>query len=209
MTSIASIVEAIRPLAAGAATTLLLGEGQLSRDPAQPRILVLALREGQAPVTAWDGSSPRADRASLERALSAIAPVWPGALDTMVATPWRHAWTRSPAPFRLFDPRGLRLAIDVDARLLRLSADGREIPLDAIARVRSDLSDDWVERGVSLILRSGEALSIASARAPEAALDPAYDALDLELDAAWIPALGGALARLLGVVYEAADHALA
>lgn len=189
--------------------TVLVGEGQFSPHLGRPRVGVLRLDGDGAPALIWDGFPEEADVAAIRAALSASATVWPGALDTMYATPWTLAWTLPPAAIRAYDPEGPALAIEGSTiTLFTAGRPRRRADVAAVTAVRGWAGDDRVRRGVDLVLRGGEAVTVAEREDPAAAVDPTYDHLDLSLDAAWIPAFGRALAAAIGAPYEASEHAL-
>ncbi|MFT3775752.1 MAG: hypothetical protein QM820_61175 [Minicystis sp.] len=203
----AEIAARLRAEAAGA--RLLVGPGQFTPHPGRPRVVVLRLHDTRGPEVLWDGFLLQTDLAPLRDALAAFATVWPGELDMMFATPWHVAWTVPPAPARVYDNEGLAAA--VDGHRITICSAGRvqrALEAAAVARVLGWASGDRVERGVDLVLHGGERVTVAVRHDLAVPGDPAYDAIDLELDAAWIPGAGKSLAGAIHVPYEAADPAL-
>ena len=201
----AEIAASVR--AAGEGAVLLVGAGQLAPHPGWSRVSVLCLHDTREPELLWDAFLPDADLPALREALAAFATVWPGALDTMYATPWHLAWTVPPAPTRIYDRKGLVVA--VDGARLTLARNARAFEAPAVARVLGWVSDDRVDRGLDLELRTGERVTVAAQREITASFDPTYDGLDLTFDAAWIPEAGKVLAGAIGAPYEATDRAIA
>ncbi|APR81696.1 Hypothetical protein A7982_07045 [Minicystis rosea] len=201
------IAASVRAAAEG--SVLLVGAGQLAPHPGWSRVSVLCLHEAHAPLLLWDAFLPDIDLPVLRDALSAFATVWPATFDTMYATPWHLAWTVPPAPFRIYDGDGLTAAVDGARITLGSGERARFIDASAVARVLGWVGGDGVDRGLDLVLRTDERVTLAVQREPTAAWDPTYDGLDLSFDAAWIPAAGKVLARALDVPYEASERALA
>lgn len=190
--ALARITKAVR-----AGVDLLVVTGQYA-EPGTDRVMVLQIVK-MVPRERWDGFLATADVEVLRARLSQLGHrVWPGENDAMFATSWKLAWTQAPAPFLLFDRRGLRCSIEGGAVQLhrRWRRASRSIPLSAILRVSSWVSEKGVRRGVSLACRDGVVV-VAEQYDFFAALDPTYDQFNLICDAAWADALARSLAAAL------------
>jgi hypothetical protein len=114
-----------------------------------------------------------------------------GETDAMYATEWSLAWTTG-ADACVWNRRGRQAWIDGG----RFHIEGDA--LDVIA-VEAYVERDMVERGVSVVLASGQRRVLARQHEPMAAIDPSYDGLDLLADATWARSLAKAIADALGV----------
>lgn len=201
----ADVAQSLRPVIEG--LTLVVGPGQFSPYEGQKRVSVLRVDEVGAPRIVWDRFYATSAIDALRGALAAYAfEVWPGELDTMYATGFSFVWTVPPAPLRVYDREGLVAARrDGDIELFRANT---RVRVGDVARFVGWLSADWVSRGVSLELRTGERVVVAETKEWAASVDPTYDGIDVLCDAAWVASLGKALARGIGVEYVAEDQAL-
>lgn len=180
---------------------VLVGAGMFCPHVGYERVAAFRVR-GDAPLEPlWEGEIRREALAELREHLAERTEVWAGELDFMAATPWAYAWTLAPAPFRLWEPEGLRAWIAGDRFMLRPEpgCEVRVLPLAALADVEADLSADWVVRTVRLHRKDVEApLVVASQVDPVVQLDPTYDRINLMFEADWVGRLAGALAAAIG-----------
>jgi predicted metal-dependent HD superfamily phosphohydrolase len=160
----------------------------------EARLVLLRVEPGP-PEALFRGLVARDQIARVVAALERHAQVLPGQLHPD-GEAWSHAWSVPPAPGLVVDRRGV-----VASALARQPAriGDRELDPASVARVEAGLSADWIVRTVSLVIVGGERVVLAQAKDDGPAIDPTYDALDLDHDAAWAPALARALGRALGV----------
>lgn len=179
---------------------VLVGTGMFCPHLEHERVAALRVRADAPLEPLWEGEVRKDVLADLRGRLAARTEAWAGELDFMAATAWAYAWTVAPAPFRLWEPDGLRAWVDGDAFMLRPEpgAEVRTLPLAALADVEADLSPDWVVRTVRLHRKDVEApLVVASQIDPIAQLDPTYDRLNLMFEAEWAVRLARALAAAI------------
>ncbi len=188
-----------------------------TQGAAGERLLVL----GQTPVKVDDGWADRVLGLDVAARPRVIVDAWvrrehvgalaahfatgaAGGCDAMFATAWRWAW--GGAPFRVWSRRGVVARVDGPARLaLRTLGFERHVE---VARVRGEVTAGWVRHRVGVVTAAGAAVWIARRTELGPVLDVTYDGLNLLADASWVPALGQALARALGVSYEGNDVAV-
>lgn len=190
-------------------TTLLVGGGQYSPHTGHARVSVLVDKEDNKPTIVLDRFLAESAIAPFCNALRNYArEVFEGEFDTMYATPWSYAWTRAPAPLRVYDRQGLLVVKKNDLICVRRSSGWASIAQNEIARVVGWLSVDWYGREVWIEARNAERVIVAEGNEPMALADPTYDGIDLMCDAAWVGRLGKALAQGIGVPYVPNDRAL-
>lgn len=188
---------------------VIVGPGQFSPYREHSRVSVLRVDGGGKPAIVWDRFLRDEAIPELRKALRAFCDVLEGELDTMYATPWSLAWTVPPSRFQVYDRGGLLAAQEGRfARVFSRSGQPVSVPLDEIESVLGWISDDWVARGVSLVMRGGERVVIAEVEDKFALIDPTYDGINLLFEAAWAAEMGKAIAKGLGVPYVAGDPAL-
>ncbi|MBN1944398.1 MAG: hypothetical protein JW797_01925 [Bradymonadales bacterium] len=117
-------------------------------------------------------------------------PVWVGR--------WDHVWTEGSDPFRLWDRERLMALIDEHQSLV---LGDRVIPREAIQSVELFASENWVTRGLRLVLVEGDPVVIASQQSQLPLTLSDYDALDLERETMWAGSLAAEIARRLGRPY--------
>jgi hypothetical protein len=120
--------------------------------------------------------------------------------DAMYATAWQLAWTVGTGAC-VWDHRGKRAWIERG----RLHVERDAIAIADVRAVEVYLKHGAVQRGVRVLLASGERRVIAKQHDPIVALDPTYDDLQLFCDTAWARSLGGSLAGALGVPLRQPD----
>ena len=180
---------------------VLVGAGMFCPHLGHERVAAFRVRADAPLAPLWEGEIRREALVELRGRLAARTEGWAGELDVMAATPWAYAWTVGPAPFRLWEPDGLRAWVDDGAFALRPEpgAAVRRVPLAALADVEADLSADWVARTVRLHRKDVEApLVVASQVDPIAQLDPTYDRINLMFEADWVVRLARSLAAAIG-----------
>lgn len=193
--ALAAIVDAVTGSAG-----LLVATGQLAR-PGTERVSVVEIVDN-VPLQRWDDFLARADVEPLRAELARCGhDVWPGGNDSMFATAWSYVWTVAPAPFLLFDRRGLRCSVEDGAAWVypRRGAT-RSLPVSTVRRVASWVSEDWVRRGVALDHAEGT-VNVAEEHDSVATVDPTFDRVNLTFEAAWTNALGRSLAAALDVPF--------
>ncbi len=166
------------------------------------RAAVLRLPDGGPPDVLWDGGLAEGAREALA---SRLATPWPGELDGFEADQvWRFGWTQAPAPFRLFNRQGELARVEGDRLLIRPQPGrwrrrpGREIGREAIAHIAAELSDDWIQRGIAVVLHDGTRIPLLERRAWLLAYPSVlYDGLSLLTDTGWVHGIAASAAAAL------------
>jgi hypothetical protein len=161
-------------------------------------VWLLRFEDRAAPTFLWEGRMLNAEARSLVGRLATRVPTFTGEVDRLVGDrQWRFGWTSEPSPFRLFDRRGLLVRVEDGG--LEFVRTGRRFAATDIAEIRAELSEDWIYRGVTLQLRSGERVTVYAQRAWMIAFATFYDGLDLMDDTGWVHSVAHALAKALDV----------
>lgn len=180
------------------AAPILIAVGQYSPDPQSAQRVAL-FESSQCVCDRWIRS---ADLPALREHLAKGRTVRTGEMDAMYATAWHCAWTTDGGPFELWDREGLLAYQQGDTVLLR---SGERAAMGDIAYVHAFLGEAWIERGVRLVLKDGRALTVARQEDPISLIDPTYDAINIQCEAAWTVSIARSLARILGVPVEEDD----
>ncbi len=140
----------------------ILGTGSWHQDGCS-RVGLLQVDGVERPKLIWDGYVKDGEVEDLRRRLSTVGAVMPGALDFMYATEWRVAWTTTPAPFAVYDRKGLCASV-VDRNLIARSRSGVQRIIPA-KEVRAVIPEGRAFRARSRVLvrtASGEDVSLVA-----------------------------------------------
>ena len=173
--------------------TTLVVVGQIRDKAGRERVGVIDIANGGARVTR-DEWHP--DPKALAVELGASFGDW----DVMHSTRWKYAWCEG----RVWDRRGLRAHVvasaSIEVRRPLFSRGG--FARLSIVKVKARLDEGWLVRSVTVVEADGKEHVVARKRELSVVIDPVYDGIDLDFDAAWCPQMAKSLAAALQVSCE-------
>lgn len=178
-----------------ASSLTVVAVGQITNGDRHERVGVLDVsKDGARMRVVRDEWHP--DPKALAQELGASLGAW----DVMHSTRWKYAWHEG----RVWDRRGLRAKVvepgSIELRKPFLSLGG--FTRLSVTRVKARLDEGWLVRTVSLVDEQSNEHVVARKRELSFVIDPVYDGIDLDFDAAWCPQMAKSLATALGVACD-------